>query len=253
MIETAYEAAVAYVAAHCCAAADLAARVGVSGDRLAELTAAGMLPAPTYRVGRRSVVSAICTLGEPEPDAAAWYGMAVIDWLRRAAVLTDLTPVAGLRAAMSDWLAEDLCAELQARAADAERFGWAEMFRDGACDRAAIRAYVGGEWANWMDGGWAVCLRRFDGRSLAVKEIERQRIAALTRRGQRARLTPQERLALVDAMGRLAAVLMPFAPHERPHGTPGLFLDAPARRYGLPWGPVAAVTQPPYRASASGS
>lgn len=256
MIETEYEAAAAYVAAHCVPAGELAARVGVSPARLAELDAAKVLPAPTYRVGRRSVISAIRALGEPEADAAGWYGVAVVDWLRRAATLLETTPPGWLKEAMADWLAQDLRAELQAQAADAAAFGWAEMFgADGACGLKAVRGYVDGEWRGWMLGGWAVCLRRFDGRHLAVKEIERRRIAALTGQGGKPLLEPGERLAVVDAMRRLDAVLLPFAPHERPHGTPGIFLDEPARRYGLPWTPPfgEAPTPPPCLAAASGT
>lgn len=247
-------ASAAYVAAHCVSAAELAARVGVSPADLAGLDAAGVLPAPTYRVGRRSVISAIRALGEPEDDAEGWYGIAVVDWLRRAALLAEQTPPGRMADSMADWLARDLQFELQAQAHDAQRFGWAQLFEDGACRLPAARAYVDGEWRGWMLGGWAVCLRRFDGRHLATKEIERRRIAALTGEGGRARLEADERLEVADAMRRLDAVLLPFAPHERPHGTPGLFLDAPARRYGLPWAPpfAEASTPPPCPASAIG-
>ena len=254
MIEEQVRASAAYVAAHCVPAAELAARVGVSPAELAGLEAAKVVPAPTYRVGRRSVISAIRALGEPEDGAEDWYGMAVVDWLRRAAVLAEQTPPGWMVETMADWLAGDLQAELQAQAADAQAFGWGHMFADGVCDRRAARAYVDGEWRGWMLGGWAVCLRRFDGRHLAVKEIERRRIAALTGEGGKALLEPDERLAGVDAMRRLDAVLLPFAPHERPHGTPGIFLDEPARRYGLPWTPPFgdATTPPPYPAAATG-
>jgi len=238
-----YEAARAYVAAHCIPEQALAARAGLDAAQLMALEAAGVVPEPTYRVGPSSVISAIRRLGEGEAGAAGWYGVSVTAWLRRAAVLAEAVPAAELAGAMADGLARDLAAVLDGKAADARAFGWAGLFRGERCDLAAARAYVDGEWAGWMAGGWAVCLRRFDGHSLAVKEIERQRIAAMLAAGV---ATPAERLALTDAMGRLDAVLLPFAPHERPHGTPGRFLDEPARRLELPW-------DAPYEAGTTGS
>lgn len=238
-----YEAARAYVAAHCIPERALAARAGLDAAQLMALEAAGVVPKPTYRVGPSSVISAIRALGQREAGAAGWYGVSVAAWLRRAAVLAEATPAADLADAMADGVARDLVTTLGGAAADAQAFGWGGLFRDGRCDLTAARAYVDGEWAGWMAGGWAVCLRRFDGHHLAVKEIERQRIGAMLAAGVE---TPAERLALADAMARLDAVLLPFAPHERPHGTPGKFLDEPARRLGLPW-------DAPYEAGTTGS
>lgn len=225
-----YEAAAAYVARHCVAQPDLGAHVGIEPERLAELAAAGVVPQPTYWVGRDWISSAIAQLGEAKGEAQGWYAPAVVTWLRRAVVLAQTRTTERLIDALAGWLAADLQTALTACSDTARAYGWSDMFRGEACDIYRVRDYVDASWNDWMSGAWAVCLRRFDGHHLATKEIERQRIAALM-----ARAPEVDRLALFNAMARLDAVLLPFAPHERELGTPGRFLNEPARRFSLPW------------------
>ncbi|HEY2357659.1 MAG TPA: DUF6058 family natural product biosynthesis protein [Phenylobacterium sp.] len=230
-----HRAAADYVRRHCIASALLPAAVGASPEAIARLAKAGVAPQPTYRVTPTAVVSAIGQIGEIAPGEGAedYFGIAVGPWLRRALVLAEQGEGSGLEAALLDWLAGDLVAALDARAEDALAWGWAHLTRGGRFDRGAAREEVASHWHGWMVGGWAVCLRRFDGHHLATKEIERRRIAHLTAGGDA--LSANGRLALLDAMSRLDSVLLPFAPHERPTGTPGLFIDEPVRRFGLPW------------------
>ncbi|MEW5686182.1 MAG: DUF6058 family natural product biosynthesis protein [Pseudomonadota bacterium] len=230
--DTSLSAARAYVTRVCWPAHDLAAGVGISEADLRALDAAGVVPAPTYRVGREGVESAIGRIGEAGADARGWFGPAVVVWLRRAVVAAEQVSLSRLGDALAEDLTNDLVAVLDASAADAMIHGWTDLFRDGRCDPAAARAYVTQEWPAWMAGAWAVCLRRFDGRHLVIKEVERRRISGLLETGV---ATAMERLSLLDAMARLDAILLPFAPHERPTGTPGQFIDEPARRFGLPW------------------
>ena len=235
MDRTDYIAATAYVRRTCVASAELAAAVGVPAARIEALAEAGVAPQPTYRITGRAVVSAIGAVGEiaEGETAAAYYGPSVAPWLRRALVLAEGRG-GGLKDPLLDWLAGDLAAALEARAEEARAFGWNHVFCGAGCDPRAVRDEVAGYWDGWMRGGWAVCLVRFDGHHLATKEIERRRMARLTQEAG-PRPGPETRLALLDAMARLDAVLLPFAPHERTGGTPGLFIDEPARRFALPW------------------
>lgn len=82
-----------------------------------------------------------------------------------------------------------------------------------------------------LQGGWAVCLRRWDGHHVVTKDLGRARIDALAQGADI--LTDAWRLKLFNAVERLDAVALPFAPYERPHGTPGKFIDATRKRYRL--------------------
>lgn len=233
MPDPAYATAVAYVTAHHTPRSALAVAAGLTERELARLAEAGVLPEPTYRIGPAGVMSAIGWIGAA-PDGEAFYGPSVIHWLRRARVLAEQVPSAGLVAALEAWLAEDLRRALAARTDEATIHGWGHLMRGGAVNADAVRGEVESYRDGWEAGGWAVCLRRFDGHHLATKEIERRRIAALTQDGTKPELPAPERLAVLDAMIRLDSVLLPFAPHERPYGTPGKFIDAVALRYDLP-------------------
>lgn len=235
MPESPFRENLAYLRRHGTVGAELAAASGLGAAELSDLERAGVVPQPTYRVGEGWVESAIGHCGRPDgPPVETYYGPAVVAWLQRAAVLARLE-APDVRTAMLDWLARDLAEALAKAGADAEKYGWSHVLRDGRPDRALVRAEVDSYWAGWMRGGWAVCLRRFDGHHLAVKEIERRRLAAFTRDWTVADLGGPVALAVVDAMRRLDSVLMPFAPCERATGTPGLYLDRTGAQYGLPW------------------
>jgi hypothetical protein len=235
MTPSAHIAAADYVRRHCIPRAELARAVGGSAGDLQQLVDAGVVPEATYRVTATAVVSAIGAVGAISPDEPSqdYFGPSVAMWLRRALVLADGDCGAGLSETLQAWLTGDLAAALAARPGEAKAYGWNHVMRDGGIDPMAVRREVDSYWPGWMRGGWAVCLRRFDGHHLATKEIERCRIADLD--SGEGRLSPVRRLALLDAIDRLDAVLLPFAPHERPSGTPGQFIDGPVRRRGLPW------------------
>ena len=234
----AYPAAVAYIHRHCVAERDLAAAVGIPAAALQALAEAEVVPCATYRIGPQGVWSQITRLGIVDfATAEGFFAPAAIGWLRRAALLAEDTAPADLRGALEAWLAADLATALDAQHDAARAFGWGHLFEGDRCDPILALTEARSCWGDWMDGVWAVCLRRFDGHHLAVKEIERGRIARLTSGCEARALPAADRLALLDAMARLDAVLMPFAPHERADTTPGLFLDRPAAQYGLPWPP----------------
>lgn len=233
--ESGVDAAARYVANYCVAGSDLAAAAGLRADALAILRQAGVVPDPTYKVSPYGVSSAIGNVGDTaRGDATGHFGPAVAPWLARASLLLASVDALALHEALINWLATDLAAALRARAAEARLFGWGHLFDEDRCDLERVREEVASYWGGWMNGGWAVCLRRFDGHHLATKEIERRRIASLTQEGCAQSLSLDDRLALFDAIARLESVLLPFAPHERPRGTPGVYIDAPSERYGLP-------------------
>tara|TARA_R110002020_G_scaffold25225_6_gene82120 strand:- start:4114 stop:4329 length:216 start_codon:yes stop_codon:yes gene_type:complete len=46
-------------------------------------------------------------------------------------------------------------------------------------------------------------------------------------------LAHAERIELLDALETLDAVMLPFAPHQRPFGTPGKWIDTVMSTYGF--------------------
>jgi hypothetical protein len=219
-----------YVRRRCLTPTALAQAAGMTEERLRALIAARCLPGPTYALDPSlSVRSAIRS--EALAQSKEWFGSAVAPWARRAAEATLPLPELAVQ------FRQDFAADFRRALMDSEgrRFGWIELFdAAGAIDEAAFAKALDEIWdENWLGGAYAVCLRRFDGHHLVTKLVERSRIRALTEEGTKPALTAAEAEQVTAAMARLDAVLTPFAPHERPHGTPGLWIDRIAGRYGL--------------------
>jgi hypothetical protein len=205
----------------------------------------GCLPNPTYKVYvNGAVASDVRVNGLPAGPYQSYFTAPVVWWMKRASMQLLNGAAGNLEQALKSWIKLDLRRALETHSDDAKMFGWRKLFdHEGKLLEDSLNAEIEAVWQDWMKGGWAVCLRRFDGYHLATKEIERARILALTDSGKRAKLTPHERLILLDAIERLDAVMLPFAPHERPHGTPGLLIDANVARYNLPGGILAAPVE----------
>lgn len=223
----------AYIEATATPREALATATGVSERDLAQIEAAGALPAPTYVVFDNAIRSPIRTLGEPPAnEGRAFYCPSVLHWLRRAALMQPSTP--GLLDRLHTWFAADFREALRAQAHDARRYAWAHLFGDSSTiNETTFAEQVATLHAEWLNGGWAVCLRRWNGCHVITKDLERARIGAITENGERETLSAEERLALFNAIERLESVMLPFAPYERPHGTPGLFIDRMRERYAL--------------------
>jgi Family of unknown function (DUF6058) len=228
-----------YVQQVCVCSEDIATSTGIGSEELAKLRRAGCVPQPTYRVyANGAVASAIRTLGEPAGTAIEFYSPAVVWWLRRASTFSQSFSETELSNALKSWLRIDLSRALQLASSDASTyekpFVWHHLFDHRQLNADRFDNEVNNIWDDWMSGAWAVCLRRFDGHHLVTKEIERARIASITENGERRLNDAQSKIQLLDAIVRLDSVMLPFAPHERPHGTPGHFIDAMLERYDLP-------------------
>jgi hypothetical protein len=230
-----------YVRRRCLTPPALAQAAGLTEDRLRELIAARCLPGPTYALDPSLTVRSAIRSETPPPQPEEWFGAAVLPWARRAVGST--LPLSEL----ATHLRQDFSADFRQAllASEGRSHGWTELFDvTGAIDEAAFARTLDEIWEeNWLGGAYAVCLRRFDGRHLVTKLVERSRIRALTEEGAKPALTPAEAEQVTAAMARLDAVLTPFAPHERPHGTPGLWIDRIAERYALPH-PTAPARDP---------
>lgn len=220
-----------YVRRHCLTPPALTQAAGLTEDRLRALIAARCLPQPTYMLDPSLTVRSAIRSETLAPQPEEWFGAAVLPWACRAAESTLLLP------ALADRLRQDFADDFRQAllVSEGRAHGWTELFdAAGAIDEAALAKSLDEIWQeNWLGGAYGVCLRRFDGHHLVTKLVERSRIRALTEEGAKPTLTAAEAAAVTTAMARLDAVLTPFAPHERPHGTPGLWIDRIADRYGL--------------------
>jgi len=227
-----------YVRRHCLTPQALVQAAGLAEDRLRELVAAGCLPQPTYVLDPSLAVRSAIRSETLAPKLEEWFGAAVLPWARRAAESTLPLP------ALADRLRQDFADDFRQAllVSEGRVHGWTELFdAAGAIDEAAFTKAFDEIWReSWLGGAYGVCLRRFDGHHLVTKLVERSRIRALTAEGVKPALTAAEAAEVTTAMARLDAVITPFAPHERPHGTPGLWIDRIADRYGLPH-PAAPV------------
>ena len=222
----------AYVERHFVQLPELAARAGTDGVTAGELVAAGVAPQPSYRIWPSGAFSSPvggAHGGEPAGPSADWYSPAAAWWIRRALGMAEAP--ATIARLFADSFVADFVAQL-AGLPDGH-LAYPQIYVDGALSPTAAEALARTEWADWIDGGYGVCLRHWSAADAIAKMLQRGRIIALTDGGTRETLEPRDRLALLEAMERLDAVLLPFAPHQRPTGTPGLWIDRILVRYGL--------------------
>ena len=207
-----------YVRLHFWTLDELADAVGAPVDRVLALVDAGCGPLPSYVRAGDGWWSALDRDHRAMPDGAAWYARGAAWTLRRALLMTN--------EGMSD---------IAAAAALREQFAAAFVVALGRVDEAALAfpgcfdglrvvdaAAVGAasqEWEAWIDGGYGNCLRVFTAETCVMKET----------------LAASMKAALASGGGDVATMLMqaetldglilPFAPWQRPTGTPGRTID----------------------------
>lgn len=230
------QAARAYVEAHFWTLPTLAEAVGAAPSRIVELAAAGVAPGVIYaRDLRRGWWSALGGWvdddGEPPDDEAeTWFSPATVWGLRQARLAgragrTDAAIARRAAEAFGLGFAAALTAFPPARIAFAGCFD-----ARGRVDPAAVASTAEAEWRSWLRGGYAVCLKAFTGETCVRKES----LGALLKRhvaDPEAWPMPEEEV--LEACAALAQLMLPFAPWERPTGTPGRTIDTLLARHAL--------------------
>jgi hypothetical protein len=201
----------------------LVRRSGGTADQIGALIAAGAAPGAIYvRCGDGEWWSPLQDKNNRTPPAGSecWYNPGALYWLRRAllAVREGASPAEAAELNREAFLAQfvtALKAEPLAPANYPDAFDGTEINLEGA------RRLGASEWNDWRNGGFAVCLRSFTGASCVTKESLAKTI--------KKELAGEERtfgdLELLDLLERLTALLLPFAPFERPACTPGKTID----------------------------
>ena len=227
---TAIAALQTYVERHFISLAELARLAGMSEPQARALIAARAIPGPIYTLWPNGAFSS--PIGghhgaEPQGEPVHWYAPAAAWWIRRGHGLSSTEAAASFAARFTADFVTHLRTEPDGP------LGYPQAFPDGRFDQTAAEAAAAAEWRDWLDGGYGVCLRHADARHAVTKTCRRATVLAITDEGRAPSLTQTQRADLLTALEELDAVMLPFAPHQRPHGTPGLWLDAMLERYGL--------------------
>lgn len=209
---------------------ELAALGGATPADLTVLIAARAIPGPIYSLWPNGAnwspiggPNGASPMGEP----THWYSPAAAWWIRRAKGLSAEAAAAAFEARfVADFVAR-LAIEPQGQ------LGYPQAFPDGRFDPEAATAAGRSEWNDWLDGGYGVCLRQANAQHTITKTCRRAAVIAMTDAGRATELTAAETDRLLTVLEELDGVMLPFAPHQRPSGTLGLWLDATLERYGL--------------------
>lgn len=229
-------AARAYVETHFWTLPALAEAVDAPPERILELTAAGIAPGAVYaRDPRRGWWSALGGWVDgdghpPGPETEAWFSPWTAWDLRRARLAErEGRPDAGSARRAAEAFGQAFTAALADFAP--ARIAFADCFdAQGRVDARAAAIAAGAEWRSWLAGGYAVCLRAFTGETCVRKES----LGALLKRHAADPDTwPMTAEEALESCAALAQLMLPFAPWERPAGTPGRTLDALLARQAL--------------------
>lgn len=196
----------------------LADAVGVEEDALRSFVRSRCCPAASYVRSARGWWSALQRRGLERPVGDAWFSRGAA-WTTRRAVLMrrsgkSLVDVADtLRREFISGFSDELLKTDQAALA------FADCFENGHVDLSNAQRRADVEWNAWLDGGYGNCLRVFTPQTCIRKEaLSTSMKAALRSR-------PYDPATLLDLAEQLSAVMLPFAPWQRPTCTPGQTID----------------------------
>ncbi len=209
----------------------------ISPEQFNALIEAKAMPGPIYKIWNNDAVWSPVGGQHGNPDSeqpvSTWYTAAALWPARQAKLMMEseslspdqVTPM------FEREFTGDFRAALLANGAQA--FEYQSLFNGPDLDEQKLLEQSQLEWQSWIGGGYAVCLRRWDGSHPVIKNVEIARIRTLTGDGKKPALTTAEQKTLLNAIKRLDEVMLPFAPYQRPLGSPGKWVDQILAKYGL--------------------
>jgi hypothetical protein len=204
---------------------DLAEAVGVTPARVEQLIAAECAPGPIYAKGADGWWSALGA-DAVAPAGEQWFSPGAAWGLRQA----ELATRGGSSPAEAAAMLRDRFAERFVVALGHQRYArlaFASCFSGDAIHPDAARAAAQDEWASWIQGGYGVCLRVFTAETCVAKESLGAWLKAAI--GE----PDHDAADLLAEAEALAGMLLPFAPWQRPTGTPGRTVDRLLRELRL--------------------
>lgn len=203
-----------YLEAHYLRLEELAARAGVTPERVLELVAAQCVPPHSHEV--RGVAVYASTFGDytAAVPPERYYHPSQVAWVKKASALTR-------RHSLTD-------------VARRMRKDFEQAFEDALDGRAPPWPHgVDHAWAYLMDGTWGLCLKEISVASLLQKEFARQTIRRLVGPDPGHVLGPAARAALIEAIQAYDAVAADFGPHELGASSRCREVGAAIEKYGL--------------------
>jgi hypothetical protein len=187
-----------YLHTHFLTRAQLLAACATDGAHLDAFTAAGTMPAPSYRLQVR--IDCASYFGEhTEAHSLDWFAQGYVEWLRMLLEGAD-DPYALFAARYRAALAALPLSDME-----------------------ATDAHLRSEWQHFLAGTYGLCTRSGLPEDIAAKELAIRVIRALTDDGRALDAGERERLAQArDLLDRASSL---FAPHERARSS--------RARYGL--------------------
>jgi hypothetical protein len=204
----------------------LADSVGATPDEVAALIAAGCAPGPIYVLAGDGDYWSALGGTMPPPRGEAWYAPGAAWGLRRAILSqrSGATPVQAAAANCARFV-RDFVTEV-GRVDGADR-AFPRCFAGGRVDEGAAAIVAAEEWGSWIAGGYGVCLRVFTAATCIAKESLGAAMKAALAEGD------GDAADLLDQAEALAGLILPFAPWQRPVGTPGHTIDRLLGEQGL--------------------
>jgi len=217
-----------YLEAHYLRLEELAARAGVTAERVTELIDAQCVPPHSHEVHGVTVYAS--TFGDytaavpPERH----YHPSLVAWVKKASALARRHSLADVARRM--------------------RKDFEQAFEDALDGRAPPWPRgVDHAWAYLMDGTWGLCLKDISVAAMLQKEFARATIARLVSPDPNHVLSPAARAVLIEAIHAYNAVAADFAPHERADSSRCREVGAAIEKYGL--AQELAIPRPPLRAA----
>ena len=211
-----------YVERHFWRLPELAAAAGLDAESTLRLIRAGCAPGPVYAWSGQwwsALAASRGLLPSAPPDRSELFYSRSAAWdLRRASlhVRAGASPEMAAIANRDHFAARFAQLMPEIDGADA---AFAPCWTEGRFDPDRARIAAHAEWASWLQGAYGVCLRVFAAQNCIAKE-------ALAARLKRRISECVPASDLLDDAQALAGLILPFAPWERPSGTPGLTIDA---------------------------
>jgi hypothetical protein len=197
-----------YLHTHFLTRSQLLATCAADDARLDAFSAAGTMPAPSYRLRVR--IDCTSYFGaHAEDHAIDWHARGNVAWLRM--LLEGEDDPYGCFAARYRATLETL-----------------DLYRAAPMPALMADAHVKEEWGHFIAGTYGLCTRTGLPEDIAAKELAIRVIRALT--DDERPLDGTERARLAAAIDLLDQASSPFAPHERARSSRGRYVDALRRR-----------------------
>ncbi|GJL94011.1 MAG: hypothetical protein DHS20C05_04160 [Hyphococcus sp.] len=214
-----------------CSFEELARSAGLAEKMTSTMIDAGCAPGPIYGLhkdeGWWSALAGYTgdASSEPPTGGQLWYSPAAAWWLRRAALMhRDGYNLAQAAAQNESIFRNEFCRLLPAEKDGA--LAYPDCFtEEGEIVASQCSAKASSEWRAWVSGAYGVCLRDFSAGTCIRKETLAAKIKQGLARDEIVSNDENWKMNLLDKLQELSSLITPFAPWERPTGTPGKTID----------------------------